>query len=783
MSKLRSKSSKALQETSPKSILAPLPNQYLKPGALNVRPLFRTHLQYGALAADSMLIKSEVDTLVLEGVDAAQLQVLIPFLDGTHTLRQVLRALSGVIDSADVFSALGLLDEYGCLDTLESEVPCEAVIWHSAGLDIESVSKSLQGASVSILSLGVSPKLVDELCASLGQAGIDALASGTTKQPAFTVVLVDDYLNPELPEINRSFLASGTSWFIAKPVGRVLWFGPFFGSNEKACWACLAQRLRDNQRDELAALTKDAAAQAPPSSGLFEAASLPLLTTQISLLLGGRNRGTQTRLLRTFDHVEGASAQHFFPHRPQCPECGSVAPKDGCRLDPSELSMRPGLQLQNAVKRSSSDGGFRVCSAEETIARLSPLVSPITGIIPSLQDSVIGPFHVTKCKQISPWRADDWQRRIDLTLGAGGKGASSAQARAGCMAEAVERYCGTFQGDEPRVFGSLNALKPYAIHPNDVMGFSQKQYANRAAGKCAGYQIPELFDPDVQMDWTPLWSLREKAWRLLPTTYCYYEAPSQSGFCASNSNGCAAGNTIEEATLHGLLELIERDAIAIWWYNRLNRPPLESARLDSFASRRVADLTREQAAAGRSLALIDLTNDLGVPVIGAVSADHRSGGNIVFGFGAHLDPSIAALRAVSELVQLEVYCREAEQSAAPRMDQVRTWFAAANLESHSYLVPDRSAVPARHLELSQGTDLKGFIEDIVSLLGKRGYDVLALDCTRPDINFPVVRMVVPGLRHYHNRFAPGRLYNVPVEMGWQRSATKEGDLNPIVYFA
>lgn len=772
-----------MQETSPKSNLAPLPNKYLNPGALDLRPLFRTHFRYGTLAADLMLIKSEVDTLVLDGVDAAQLQVLIPLLEGTHTLREVLHALNGVIDSADVFSALGLLDQHGCLDTIQSDVSGETVFWHSAGLDIESVGRSLQGASVSIVSLGVRIKFVEALCASLGQAGIDALASGSTKDSALTVVLVDDYLNTELPEINRSFLESGTAWLIAKPVGRVLWFGPVFRPNEQACWACLAQSLRDNQRDELAALTNDRTAHAPPSSKLFEAASLSLLTTQISLLLGGGNRGTQSRVLKTFDHVEVASDQHFFPHRPQCPECRSGAPKDGWRLDPSELSMRPGIQLKNASKRSSSDGGFRVCSPEETIARLSPLVSPITGIIPSLKDSVIGPFHVTKCKQISPWRADDWQRRIDLTLGAGGKGASSAQARAGCMAEAVERYCGTFQGDEPRVLGSLNGLNRYAIHPNDVMGFSQKQYADRAAGKGAGFQIPELFDPDVQMDWTPLWSLREKTWRLLPTTYCYYEAPSQNDFCVSNSNGCAAGNTREEAILHGLLELIERDSIAIWWYNRLHRPALENARLDSFAARRVADLTREQASNGRTLALLDLTNDLGVPVIGAVSADYQSGGNIVFGFGAHLDPSIAALRAVSELVQLEVYCREAEQSAAPRMDQVRAWFAAANLESHSYLVPDRSAVPARHSEFSQSTDLKDCIEDLVSLLGKRGYDVLALDCTRPDIDFPVVRMVVPGLRHYHNRFAPGRLYDVPVEMGWQRSATKEDDLNPIVYFA
>jgi ribosomal protein S12 methylthiotransferase accessory factor len=47
---------------------------------------------------------------------------------------------------------------------------------------------------------------------------------------------------------------------------------------------------------------------------------------------------------------------------------------------------------------------------------------------------------------------------------------------------------------------------------------------------------------------------------------------------------------------------------------------------------------------------------------------------------------------------------------------------------------------------------------------------------------PVVKVVVPGMRHFWPRFAPGRLYHVPVQLGWLPRPTDEGDLNPIPMF-
>jgi ribosomal protein S12 methylthiotransferase accessory factor len=43
----------------------------------------------------------------------------------------------------------------------------------------------------------------------------------------------------------------------------------------------------------------------------------------------------------------------------------------------------------------------------------------------------------------------------------------------------------------------------------------------------------------------------------------------------------------------------------------------------------------------------------------------------------------------------------------------------------------------------------------------------------------VVRVIVPGLRHFYRRYAPGRLYDVPVQLGWLKKPVEEEDLNPI----
>ena len=76
-------------------------------------------------------------------------------------------------------------------------------------------------------------------------------------------------------------------------------------------------------------------------------------------------------------------------------------------------------------------------------------------------------------------------------------------------------------------------------------------------------------------------------------------------------------------------------------------------------------------------------------------------------------------------------------------------------------------------------DARGQVTACVALAKRAGLDFMVLDQTRPDIEVPVVRVIVPGLRHFYRRFAPGRLYDVPVKLGWRDRPIEESELNPL----
>src|SRR5262249_19344884 len=184
---------------------------------------------------------------------------------------------------------------------------------------------------------------------------------------------------------------------------------------------------------------------------------------------------------------------------------------------------------------------------------------------------------------------------------------------------------------------------------------SESQYRERDARKAAGSGfgfIPVPFDPGAEIEWSPLWSLTRQEVRYLPTAFCYYDypQPDERTYCVACSNGNAAGNTLEEAVLQGFLELVERDAVALWWYNRVRRPGVD---LDSFTEPYLGRLAAFLRAHGRDFWALDLTADLGIPVFASVS--RRTDGpleQIMFGFGAHLEARVALLRAVTEMNQM-----------------------------------------------------------------------------------------------------------------------------------
>lgn len=100
------------------------------------------------------------------------------------------------------------------------------------------------------------------------------------------------------------------------------------------------------------------------------------------------------------------------------------------------------------------------------------------------------------------------------------------------------------------------------------------------------------------------------------------------------------------------------------------------------------------------------------------------------------------------------------------------------------MLPDQKE-PARSLEDYPEQHAGDFLEDISCcqrILLDLGLELLILDQTRLDVGMLVVKVIVPGLRHFWDRFAPGRLYQVPMKMNWMDQPKNEEDLNPISMF-
>ncbi|MEK8104196.1 YcaO-like family protein [Micromonospora sp. M12] len=79
-------------------------------------------------------------------------------------------------------------------------------------------------------------------------------------------------------------------------------------------------------------------------------------------------------------------------------------------------------------------------------------------------------------------------------------------------------------------------------------------------------------------------------------------------------------------------------------------------------------------------------------------------------------------------------------------------------------------------------DVGDDVRRCVRLAERAGLEVIVVDQSRPDIDLAVVKVVVPGLRHFWRRLGPGRLWDVPAELGRDPLAVDETSANPLNVF-
>jgi oxazoline/thiazoline synthase len=733
-------------------------------------PTFAPNFTVYVLPPDVVCLYSEDRKFFLHGELYCALASAI---GAGKSLLQIARDLKKSFPPDKIQEALKrLVDRRFVVAKPRSPADTAAAYWASLGLPPETAETNLKKCRVRIQSIDVQGAA--ELEAALRELGVRVVQ----RSADLTVTLVNDYLEGQLAELNRQHLSDHTPWLLVQSSGIFPLVGPVLRPGKSACWACLAERMSRN-REVKAMLDRGEArrvALSPLARNPLGQSGIQLAAIEIAKAIATDFRTDLRDHIISLDLLGATIVKHHVAARPQCPACGRKGLRDPGRA-PVPLEVRAG------GKAVMTSGGYRTVPSRATVARFRKHVSPLTGVVSRLErieaDLPLSTnFYATH--NFSAPAGSVNELRAGLSGGSFGKGSTAEQGEASALMEAIERYSGIFQGDEIRVTRRFTDFAAGdAILPNDVLLFSDAQYRRaRTFATHPGEAMPmaPAFDRSAEIEWSPVWSLRDQRFKYLPTSLLYFFYRGHAAYqIHADSNGCAAGNTLEEAIVQGFLELVERDAYAIWWYNRLQRAELD---LGQFDDSYVRDLQNRLAQAGRRLWVLDVTSDLGIPSFVALTHWMDNGQeNIEFGSGSHFDTRIALLRALTELNQfLSIGLMGGGKGDKSSLDGT----TPLRLQEHLYLTP--SGNPALHSGFAPEfgrLDTHEQVAACVNLAKREGLDFLVLDQTRPDIEVPVVRVIVPGLRHFYRRFAPGRLYDVPVKLGLREQPISEDDLNPI----
>jgi ribosomal protein S12 methylthiotransferase accessory factor len=723
------------------------------------------------------------------------MEALVPLLDGTRDLPTVLRQAAERVPAAEAGRAIDRLAREGLIGYRNRQrcLPTDAY-WDVAGLDGQRTADLLAGMRVELRSVGDAP--LGEVKAACSASGLTvSVATGgpaRTTGTGLALLVTDDYLRPEFAALDAAYRAAALPWLPARLTGSTVWVGPVFEPGAGPCWSCLSHRMSAHRAAEepvrqalgLTGPVVRPAAYLPASA----AAGAQLLVLEAVKWLAGYRHAGQGAVLE-LDTLTLRSRHHEVRRRPQCPGCGDPL------LMAEQVSRR--VVLTHRTKAYRTSGGHRACSPEEVQKRFGHLVSPVSGVIADISPVPGNPeglHSYSSGHNLALGGRDLRQLRLGLRQNSGGKGATRLDAEVGALCEAVERYSATLHGDEPRARDTLRGLGDDAVDPRACMLFDPRQYQARDEWNrgCSAYHyVPEPFDENAPVDWTPVWSLTRERQRLLPTGLLYFN-PVHRGVTpvagraslSACSNGNAAGSCLEDAVLQGLLELVERDAVALWWYNRTRQRAVD---LDAFANPWLDRMLETYRLLRRHVWALDLTSDFGIPVFAALSRrTDKAAQDVMLGFGAHLDPEVALSRALTEMNQMLPTVADATREGGYGTDDpdLLRWWSGETVQTQRWLLPDPAQRPAGRQDFAvvRNADLLADVQLVTGRLEAQGLEVLVLDQTRPDLGLPVVKVVVPGLRHFWARFAPGRLFDVPVRLGRVEEPMNYQELNPIPVF-
>ncbi len=325
-----------------------------------------------------------------------------------------------------------------------------------------------------------------------------------------------------------------------------------------------------------------------------------------------------------------------------------------------------------------------------------------------------------------------------------GKGATVEQARASAMMEGFERYSAEKQDiDQEKI--SISAY-------NEIKNDSVLNPRNLLLPKSFENQNIEM----QKLEWIEAEEIISESPILVPANAVFHPyipnreiKPCAMAMFKGNTNGLASGNVIEEAVLHGIFEVVERDAWSIFELTKRNKKQID---LDTIENDTVSELVEKFTEQGIKIKLMDITADLKIPTIVASADDTvlKDAALLTLGVGTHLNPEIAAIRALSEVAQ-----SRATQIHGTREDTVRADFMRkAGYENmkrtnKDYFVEEDEKINLSDIENKITGSIKKDIEVSIEEVQKAGLDkVIYYDLTREEIGVNVARVIIPKAELY-----------------------------------
>jgi ribosomal protein S12 methylthiotransferase accessory factor len=592
--------------------------------------------------------------------------------------------------------------------------------------------------------------------------------SDIPKAAKLVVVLHDDWPSSGFFEAEDVLQQAGIPWlrgFISMDEGIV---GPLVLPSMPGCSQCA-----DNRR--FTASPGDTQCVKSSPSGLWHTAQL--LIAEIERVLQGSRAHTEEHMyivnLRTLN-----SSLHFILPDPLCEVCGSL-PDDSSAASNISLKPRPKISADSYRCRPIDD--LKPHLAKDYMdsrtgvfnAKMLDLVSPFAGVGVNLPSFLIGD---------------------EVT---GGRSFSYAESELTAILEGLERHCGiTPRGKRTVIYDCFNQVADQALNPSKVGLYSKKQYAQ------PDFTF-EPFDPDLPIDWVWGYSLVRECPILVPESLAYYSSGFGSGFVQEGSNGCALGGSLEEAILHGILEVAERDSFLMTWYAQLPIP-----RLDPYSANDqelLLMLQRMRTVAEYDVYLFNMTMENGIPCIWALAKSISPGKmNLICAAGAHLDPLRAAKSAIHELAGRLAFLQERFEAGLEHFKQMLDDPSLVlQMEDHAMLYGLPQAEerlqflldgqrPLRTFDeefkrKASHADLTDDLKDTIDVFRRLNLDVIMVDQSSMETlrnGLHCVKILIPGMlpmtfgHHLQRLTGLKRVLRVPVELGYAKKPLTAGQLNP-----